>query len=193
MYSNIRGFLNSSKWILVVLLEREPIWGNDCRSKRSKDMDEDPLSYKGWMSVWCLKEDSAPMYAALTHCQSVQQSAVVLEKNRAEGKNKTHPLHLHPSHKAALWPPPLSFQQVSNVDCGEMNKLTCLFWAKGQRQTCQWSQGNWQGTRLHSVHPKPCFPSALRFYEQRSEFLPAGIRVDTNTAISSSCAVYCML
>lgn len=58
-----------------------------------------------------------------------------------------------------IFPPLLpTSPQVSGADCsfGEMNKLTWLFWAKGQRQTCQWS-------RPLARHKTPQYPSQTLF------------------------------
>lgn len=60
----------------------------------------------------------------------------------------------------SLAPVPSSPPWISGADCGEMNKLTWLFWARRQRQTRQWSRGEWQTTKT------PQRPSRSLFFSR---------------------------
>lgn len=88
--------------------------------------------------------------------------------------------------------PPLP--KVSGADCSfeDMNKLTRLFWANGQRQTCQW-------LRQLARHKTPQYPFQTSFSfgfpsvplkRDRNTFSWYQSGLAGNTAISS--AVYAM-
>lgn len=85
----------------------------------------------------------------------------------------------HPREDLLLPSPlPLSLSpQIGGTDCGEMNKLTWLFWARRQTQTCQWSRGEWQAMET------PQRPSRSLFF---SGFLYSLISGDLNFSLPVS-------
>lgn len=84
---------------------------------------------------------------------------MVLQENEAEGKKKKKSPTLPHTRRPCVFPPLRATSlRVSGAGCsfGGMNKLTWLFWAEGQRQTCQWSR--------QLARPKtPQYPSQTLF------------------------------
>lgn len=97
----------------------------------------------GW-NFWCQALNGTNQTASVTSWLLQHSPELIIISVHSD-----HPRDWRRKNKTSnrsLAPVPSLPPRTSGADCGKMNKLTWLFWARRQMQTCQWSRGERQAT-----------------------------------------------